>query len=107
MCLTSWDEVYYFFKNFSAFIEEKSKHFKVKKEQAIERIKAKDITGTCFDYMKHAVPILDCTNSKQLAQKELEITQEIEQLSQQAQANETKRKKQEEENERLRKEEEA
>jgi hypothetical protein len=95
-----------FVKRITDLIKRKAKELRQKKLQVIERIKAKDITGTCFDYSKHGVPINNCTNSKKLVEKEAEIVQEIENLSCQSQADEDKRKKQEEKNERLRKEEE-
>src|ERR1700733_13007724 len=88
-----------FCKQLTDLIKRKGKQLNEKKKQAIKRIEAKDITGVCFKYYTHERPILDCTESQQLAEKEQEITQEIEQLSRQAQANEAEREKQEEKNE--------
>src|SRR4051812_22294887 len=105
-CLTYVDEMQDFNKRLTDLIKRKGKQLNEKKKQAIKRIKAKDITGTCFDYSKHGAAINKCTNSKQLTEKEQEISEEVEQLSRQAQANEAERKKQEEKNERLRREQE-
>jgi hypothetical protein len=95
-----------FCKQLKDLIKRKGKQLNQKKEQAIKRIQAKDITGTCFNYSKHAAPINKCTNSQQLAKKEQEISEEVEQLSIQAQVAEAERKEKEEKNERLRKEQE-
>src|SRR5205814_313531 len=105
-CLTYLGEMREFYSKLTDLIKRKGKQLKEKKEQAIKRIKTKDITGTCFDYSKHEISINKCTNSKQLAQKEQEISEEIEELSIQAQTAEAERKNQAEENKRLRKEQE-
>jgi|ERR1043166_6452705 hypothetical protein len=105
-CLTYVEEMQSFCKGIIDLIKSKAEQLNQKKKRAIERIKTKDITGTCFDYSKHATLLNICTNNKQLTQKEQEIIQEIENLSSQTQTDKDKRKKQEEENERLRKEEE-
>src|ERR1700722_460353 len=113
-CLTYVDEMQDFNKQLIDLIKKKGKELNEKKKQAIKKIKAKDTTETCFDYSKHAAPINKCTNSKQLFEKEIEMTREVEKLSNQAQADEDRkrndekeRKLKEEENERLRKEEET
>jgi len=95
-----------FNKGLIDLIKRKGEQLNKKKKEAIKRIKAKDIIGTCFDYSKHAAPINKCTNSKQLVEKEEQIAQEIERLSSQAHAAQAQRKRQEEENERSGEEEE-
>jgi flagellar biosynthesis GTPase FlhF len=103
-----------FYKRLTDLIGRKGKQLNEKKKQAIKRVKGKDITGTCFAYSKHAAPLNICTNSKQLAKKEQEISEEVEQLSIQAKAAaeaerktaEIEEEKQKEENERLKKEQE-
>src|SRR2546421_9429385 len=95
-----------FNKQLIDLIKRKRKQLNEKKKKAIKKIKTKDATGTCFDYSKHGAAINKCTNSQQLAKKKQEISEEIEQLSKQVQADKAKRKQQEEENERLRKQQE-
>ena len=102
-CLTYVHEIQDFYAELFNLIKRKGKELNEKKKQAIKRIKAKDEVGTCFKYDKHEIPILFCTNSKQLAKKEQEISEEVEQLSIRTR---TDKKKQEEKNERERKEQE-
>jgi hypothetical protein len=98
-------EVIDFLERWKDLVGREGKRLYQEKKKAIERIKSKDITNF-FNYIKHEKPIFDCTNSKQLVEKEVEITQEIEKIFKQTQTDEKERKNQEEENERLRKEEE-
>ena len=106
-CLQETLQALDFLERWEKLVNEEGKKFNQEKLKAIERIKSKGATKSCLNYIKHEKPILYCTNRKQLTEKEQEITQEIENLSHQAQLHEKERKKQEEENERLRKEEEG